>query len=397
MNNLIEISNIYYNNSLELVKSNKISKAVELIEKCLKYYAKDVQVLNLMGMCQYMLCDFDKAYFYWSKSLVCDTENNRAKYYLDVLNSDNFKMVIEKYNLAIDNVNNFRYKDAISVLEEIRQLNKELIEPYVIIGLCYYELNEYSLAKDYIEYALTLDKDNTKYLTYLNEINNKNVSNNKSNKLKNNIIAFSLVFLLSIITSLLYYQKHNKDIQISNQTREYQKKIQEVSLALKTSKTDYNRLKKEFENEKHKNDMINAKSGLDNEKISNNKSFSGSESEVFKSAILYFKNQEYGEAIDRFQYIVSKGIEESLVAESTYYIAVCYEKKENYKTAEKYYSSYISKYYEKNYYDDSLYNYGLMLYKRGDRDTAKKVLYKLQQEVPNSIFVNSKVRYILNN
>lgn len=333
MNNLIQISNIYYNNALDLVKNNEISKAVELIEKCLKYYAKDVQALNLMGLCQYILCDFDKAYFYWSKSLVCDDKNNRAKYYLDVLNSDNFKMVIQKYNSAIDSINNFRYKDAINTLEEISQSNKELIEPYVIIGLCYYELREYNLAKKYIQHALTIDKDNSKYLIYLNEINSKNISDSKNGMFKYKIVASILVFLLTI-TSTLYYQSHNKYIKISNQTTKYQENMQKYSMALDTIKTDYNKLKNELEDEKQKNNMLNTKIKLENKEINNNKIFSGSESEIFENAIVDFKNQKYDESIDRFQYIISKGVEEILVAESTYYIAACYEKKANIKQQE---------------------------------------------------------------
>ena len=397
MNNLIEISNVYYNNALELIKDNKVSKAVTLIEKCLKYYAKDVQVLNLMGICQYMLCDFDKAYFYWSKSLSCDTDDNRANYYLEDLNSEEFKSFISKYNLAIDDINNLKYKDAIITLEEINQFDKELVEPYVIRGLCYYELKEYSLAKEYIEHALAMDKDNAKYLLYLNEINSKNIPKLKNNSFKkSNITACILAFLL-VVTSTLYYQKHNKYIQISNKSTEYEKKIQEANLALETNKTDNNKLKNQLENEKYKNDTLNRSIRIDNVERNNSKSFNGSEAEIFKDAILNFRNKEYSEAIDSFQYIVNKGIEESTVAEAMYYMAVCFEKKENYEMAEKYYSTYISKFHGENYNDDALYNYGLMLYKQGNRDEAKKVLYKLQQEVPNSIFVNSKVRYILSN
>ncbi|TCT16000.1 tetratricopeptide repeat protein [Natranaerovirga pectinivora] len=395
MNNLIEISNIYYTKALELIKHNKISQAVDLIHICLKYCAKDVQALNLMGICQYMLCDFDKAYFYWSKSVAFDNENNRANYYLDTLNSDSFKKVIKKYNSAIDNINNFKYKDAISILKEIKKENEELIEPYVILGLCYYELNEYSKAKEHIQYALTMDKDNYKYLLYLNEINCKDVLQNKTHIFKNKIIVSFLFFLLMII-STLYYQRNNNFIDISNRTTEYQKKIQEYSRALDISKTNYNKLISELEYEKEKNDLINADNILHNEDLENNKIFSDNEYEVFNNAIFYFRAKDYSEAIDRFQYIISKGVEENIVAESTYFMAVSYEKSNNYKLAQEYYTIYINNYNTRNYYDDSLYNYGLMLYKQGNVDKSKKILNKLKLDVPDSIFVNSKVKYVLN-
>ncbi|OBR94142.1 MULTISPECIES: tetratricopeptide repeat protein [Clostridium] len=397
MNNLIEISNIYYNNALDYVKNNKISKAVKLLEKCLKYYAKDVQTLNLMGICQYMLCNFDKSYFYWRKSLTYDMQNNRAGHYLNSLNSDEFKILIEKYNLAIDNINNLKYEDAINALKEINQLNKELIEPYVMIGLCYYGLVEYDSAKHYVQLALSMDRENVKCLMYLNEINSKNIiSSDKNNKFKsNNIIAACCIIVFLLIAIVLYYE-HNKYIQMSSKLIEYKNKLNDSNLALEKSKSQYSKAENELKNENQKNGLFNVETTLDNKNVKNKK-FSGSQSEIFKNGISNFKNQEYSQAIDNFKYIVSNGIEEDLVAESTYYLAVCYEKKGNYKIAEKYYSNYISKFVGKNYYDDSLYNYGLMLYKQGYKDNAKNVLKKLQQEFPNSIFINSKVRYILDN
>lgn len=394
MNNLIEISNTYYNNALDCVKDNKISKAVKLLEKCLRYYARDIESLNLMGICEYMLCNFDKAYFYWCKSLTYDTENNRAGYYLDFLNSDEFKVLIEKYNLAIDNINNLKYEDAINLLKEITKLNTELVEPYIISGLCYYKLGKYDLAKEYIQCALSMDKENAKCLIYLNEMNSKYItSGDKNNKFNNKIIGACCIIVFLLIAIYVLYYEHYKYIQISSKLIEYKNKLNDSNLALEKSKAEYSKAENELKNEKQKNDVFN----IEDNKGVNNKKFNGSESEIFKNGILNFKNQEYSQAIDNFKYIVSDGIEEDLVAESTYYLAVCCEKKENYKMAEKYYNTYISNFVGENYYDDSLYNYGLMLYRQGYKDNAKKVLKKLQQQFPNSIFVNSKVRYILSN
>ena len=342
MNDLIEITNIYYNNALDLVKNNKVSLAVELLEKCLNYYAKDTQVLNLMGICQYVLCDFDKAYFYWCQSLMCGQETNRANYYLDILNSNDFQELIKNYNLAISNVNNLNYKEAIDILSKIIESNKELIEPYVIIGLCYYKINENKLAQTYIEYAINKDKGNSKYLIYLDEI--KGITNRKSNGINYHIMLNFILILLLIIPSRLYYKTNNKYIQTLNDNANYQKKIQHITFDLNTSKTQCINLKNELKDIRFKN------SNCDNENFGNN------EYEVFKSAITYFKNKEYVQAIERFEYIINKGIEEELVSESIYYVAVCFEKSNNYNLARKYYDIYMNKYCKKNYYDEVLYN-----------------------------------------
>lgn len=64
---------------------------------------------------------------------------------------------------------------------------------------------------------------------------------------------------------------------------------------------------------------------------------------------------------------------------------------------QKYYEDYIQKYKGRNYYDDSLYSYGLLLYRQGNVSEAKEVLHKLKTEIPNSIFNNSKIEFVLNN
>ena len=93
MSSLIELSNKYYNDSLKLVQDNKISTAIKNLEKALKYYCRDVDTLNLMGLCKYKLCDFAGACFYWHKSLEYRPDNNRAQHYLDILEGEGFKEI----------------------------------------------------------------------------------------------------------------------------------------------------------------------------------------------------------------------------------------------------------------------------------------------------------------
>ena len=122
MSSLIEISNKYYNDSLKLVKDNKVSAAINNLEKALKYYCRDIDTLNLMGLCKYKLCDFQGANFYWRKSLEYRPYNNRAQYYLDILEGEEFKEILEIYNEGIVNFNSGKYKESIQVMKDINKI-----------------------------------------------------------------------------------------------------------------------------------------------------------------------------------------------------------------------------------------------------------------------------------
>ncbi|AYF53491.1 tetratricopeptide repeat protein [Clostridium botulinum] len=383
MDRVIEISGIYYNNALKFIHENNISKAVIYIKKSLKLYSKDFEVLNLMGICQYILCDFDKAYFYWNKSIECNDKDNRAKDYLKILKSRKFNRVIRLYNEALEEIKNFQYKEAIEKLNKIIHEEKNLLEPYIIIGLCYYMLGKYNSSKKYIEFALKIDKENEKCLLYLREINDKrNVKIIKYKSNKNYKVVVSISTFLLITLSGAFYKNHSSYIKIKNDLAEYQQKYNINNIQFQLIKSKYNKLNNGILKEQQQiKDKFNEKN----------------DNEIFNESILYYKKKNIKLALEGFIYVSDKGLDESLVAESTYFSAVCYEKLMQLNKSEEFYCKYINRYKNKNYYDDALYNYGIMLYRQGKKDKAKDILYLLQKEVPNSIFINKTVKMILKN
>ncbi|KEH98868.1 tetratricopeptide repeat protein [Clostridium massiliodielmoense] len=383
MEKVIELAAIYYNNALQLISENKISKAVINIKKSLKLYSKDCDVLNLMGICKYTLCEFDKAYFYWSKSLEYRTNDNKAEIYLNLLKSRKFNRIIKGYNEALQFVYENDYKKAIEIFKEVIAEENELLEPYIIVGLCYYAIGKYNTAKKYIEIALNIDNENKKCLMYLNEINNKRnitVIKYKSSKIAKTVASVSTILLIT--SSVLYYKNYKGYIDIKDTLAEYQHKYKINNTELQLIRGKYNKLNNSIKMEKHQ---------LENK-------FQGkNDIEVFNDGIVSYKKKDYKKAIENFSYLVDRGIDSSIVSESTFFSAVTYEKLNNIEKSEQFYYKYIDKYKGKNYYDDSLYNCGIMLYKNGNKEEAKNVLTILQKEVPDSMFVNTTVRMILNN
>ena len=179
------------------------------------------------------------------------------------------------------------------------------------------------------------------------------------------------------------YRKYNSTL---NELDSYKNRTTVLESQLKESKSAYDKLVVD----------INSISSEKKENVESTESIAN-ESEVFNKAIEKFKEENYSEAIKELTPLCNKGKDEIYVAEGTYYLAVSLEKTGDYEGAYKWYKRYIDKFKEKNYYDDSLYNCGLMMYIQGKVDESKEMLNKLVNEVPDSIFVNSRVSEILNN
>ena len=61
MDSIINLSYKYYNEALKNIKSNNISNARDNLYKAIKLYNEDIDILNLLGSCEYLLCNFDKS------------------------------------------------------------------------------------------------------------------------------------------------------------------------------------------------------------------------------------------------------------------------------------------------------------------------------------------------
>nr|WP_300006264.1 tetratricopeptide repeat protein [Tissierella sp.] len=413
-----ESANIKYNDALELVRASNISKAVEVMEESLKFDDKDGDILNLIGLCHYILCNFDKASAYWAKSLKLELESNRARYYLETLNSDEYKSFIEYYKLSLLYIDKFQYKDAIELLIQINKTHKDLIDPYAIIGISYNALGENQLAKQYLEKALSRDVDNIKYLKYLNKVNGSMPMDSKSSKAKSNnsspkskefnykVLALPLAALI-LIGGIFFYQKYTKDMKnISNELDKIKtenskleeqlknKDEEEPVLAVddnKESEKPEKDEKEEVEKEPVEKEEVEKQSEEKPEELS----FSGREEDVLLDAMNFFRKKDYLAATKRFKYLIEKSSNDDLISESMYFAGLSFEIEKKPKEAAKYYKAYIDNYRKRSYYDDALYNYGLMLHENGDIKGAKKILNKLKVDEPSSEFINSKVRAIL--
>jgi|GEM_PF-1252217 len=399
---------IFYNNALSLIEVNNITNAVNELEKSVYLNPNDSDSLNVLGLCCYFLCDFNSAFLYWKRSSEINKSDNRSRLYLEFLQSNKFNNLVIQYNNGLEKINEEKIDEAISIFENISKGFPDLIEPYIILGLCHYYLQDTKKAFDYWQKARYRDRGNMKLNDYLLCIQSQTPEWHYAR----NSITFIYRYAAAIIISALlifggyYYgnfrNKVYKDeyMNLINKEKHYIEEIANLKNSEKKKTEEY-----EILNEQLKilqDEKSNMEKKIKEPEAPNVKEDSGitlpvkNEQSMFEQAMHLYYAGDYSNALERFKSISEYGIEDHLVAESMYFAARCYEKSDDIENSIKLYKEYILKYRERNYYDDSLYNCGLLLYRSGHTAEAVEILKVLSDEYPESIFNNSVVKRIIN-
>ncbi|KYH35260.1 tetratricopeptide repeat protein [Clostridium tepidiprofundi DSM 19306] len=165
MNNK-ELGNFYCNKGLELLNENSISMAVNVLRKSVAIDEYSSDNLNLLGLCYYTLIEFEKAKYYWEKSIkINNSDKNRAFEYLANMKSKDFLIMCEEYNAALELCYDGKYKKALRKLNSLPY--KNFVNLYNVIGLCNYAIGNKKGAINAWKKAIALDKDNEYANTYL--------------------------------------------------------------------------------------------------------------------------------------------------------------------------------------------------------------------------------------
>lgn len=169
MEEILFEGNNLYNEALVLMQNNKIKEAMRILDKAILLDDTNINTLNLIGMCNYIYCNFNNAKYYFEKSIDID-KINRATVYIEDMNSREFMNIFIKYKEALNFIKWKRLKEAVVLLEEIKLLNKELIPPYEMLYLLYMNIGEKEEAIKNIKVAYFLDNSSVSISKYYNNI-----------------------------------------------------------------------------------------------------------------------------------------------------------------------------------------------------------------------------------
>ncbi|MBS5969705.1 MAG: hypothetical protein KIB11_11415 [Clostridium perfringens] len=170
MKNSKEALEVVYNNALDLILNKKLKEGEKLLEKIYGSGNVNIDILNLLGIIKYMYCDFYGAKKYWNESLKISYEDNKASEFIEDIESDDFKLIIEKYKDSINLIEDKNYLQAIENLEEVNKRRSELIEVKILLALLYMTIDEKKKAFKNIEGALSYDTSNYKIKELYDEI-----------------------------------------------------------------------------------------------------------------------------------------------------------------------------------------------------------------------------------
>ncbi len=170
MKNSKEALEVVYNNALDLILNKKLKEGEKLLEKIHSSGNVNIDILNLLGIIKYMYCDFYGANKYWNESLKISCEDNKASEFIEDIESDDFKLIREKYKDSLNLIEDKNYLQAIENLEEINKRRSELIEVKILLALLYMTIDEKKKAFKNIEGTLSYDTSNYKIKEIYDEI-----------------------------------------------------------------------------------------------------------------------------------------------------------------------------------------------------------------------------------
>jgi len=449
-------NNAHYNDAMNSIKNNNVSDAIDELKLCLKFNAKSVSALNLLGLAYYLKCRFDKAENTWCKSLSLQRENNKARDYLELITKQDFKEIRKEYKniLFSDQADQ---NEKISFLKRLIEEYDELIEPYVILGLMYKKEENYEEALKYFYQAYDLDSGNQNIKNYImqcekddknsNAFNFKSQTNKKSALIAGIIAVFLFAIFLNLsgLSPLEWIENNIQGFEFAQSETEENNLEQNASQNSNntsnsasgnngstpeesasenvTVSTEMPADKSKNENSNQQNSNLELLDELDLLQHQNNQSLlsfetiqelkqreeekreleeantfleEGTEQQLFNLGMDYFSRQDYQDAADIFNSIYNLTETDYLRRESLYLLARSHEKMDNYQSAQHFYRIYLNEYDDTNYYDEALYNLGLMLNEAGEVEKSREVLERLRREDPYSEYNNSQVYEILN-
>jgi tetratricopeptide (TPR) repeat protein len=166
-----------YNEALSHINKGRISDALGCLEHALGAGIYDITVLNVKGLCHYILGEFEQAANAWILSLTLElsskfeynasSNQNPASVYLETMKSLEFIEFVKGYNSSIRFITDGKYIKAMNILKHLKRKYPIFTSLYNLSGLLYMERGFVKKARKQWQKALGLDCSNTEALNYM--------------------------------------------------------------------------------------------------------------------------------------------------------------------------------------------------------------------------------------
>ena len=189
---LEQISNGYYNLGLSLAKERNLSSALNALSISLGLNKKNTDARNLYGLIQFEMGEETKALISWVISININPINNPAQNYLQKLRNKSAYLeksqdAISKYNKAISQIKTVNYDMARITLKQAVDIRPHFVKAMLALALLDIREGKSSEAQKLLDNVLSIDRFNTKAITYLEEM--KPLTEKKARKEKLSVIG----------------------------------------------------------------------------------------------------------------------------------------------------------------------------------------------------------------
>lgn len=375
-------------------EEHDVSTALTMLLEAVENNPDNVEIINLIASCYYILGEFEKAEACWERVIELDSSNAEACSQLDGFRSPSFQFWLKRYYEALGLVECKKYDDAKSIFRKLLEENDKFVRIYQLVGLCYLACGDKKSAEKFWQKGLEMDISNTSLLNYLNgspenkteSVLEKDMHKSRKPYVKNRIIWATAGILCAVV--IVQAGIMIKTNRTSNET------IQDIQNKISV-------LSEEIEQQKNSQPVITLsdnKDLFDDGAIKNDESImAGSEYDTKQEGYYYEKgynaylNDDWKTAASNLGVVVAMQTHSYLNREALYYLARINYLNMDYKNAEKYYLKYLKEFPDSNYYDDSLFYLGCVYHFLGKGDRSVKIFQRLKELEPRSGYVHTEL------
>lgn len=287
VNDLYELSSICYNDALKELAHNRLSSAIELLNKSVQINSRNIEALNLLGLCYFQKGQFSLAFTNWIYSINEKDYNNPAHEYLNEIDSSGYinkiKISVEGYNKSIDFINDNNEKFAIMQLKKVVKLIPNFFDATLLLSVLLIQEREYREAYKILKNILYIDSSNTEALRYKSEIekhilkesnypekskDNYKVSEKGMNSISigNRVLSIIIGFIIGVCFILIIAYPAIKNNQTSTTKDIFVDKNREI-LDMKAKIDEIQKERDELKTKVSELKSINEKNAKDNKNI----------------------------------------------------------------------------------------------------------------------------------
>ncbi|RCW47714.1 MULTISPECIES: tol-pal system YbgF family protein [unclassified Halanaerobium] len=451
----------HYQRTMNLMMDNNITEAISELKLSLKFNPRHTASLNMLGFCYYLKCRFDRAEEIWEKSLSIKQNYNEAEEYLNLLKNEKFSKMRKKYKEMLfsdDNKTGRKIKFLKKVIKEYGDLiepyiilgltymqKKRFKKALQYFNQAYEKDKGSANIQKYIIEAENKLSQRKKIpprvlipaaavimvlilgFTFNSLLGNfgrplpageesqqmaevKNMSGESTDLAAENVKK-------TADRRVNTADNNDNDVDLNQVSRQNKKKYDLMDIKFaedifagidfrkfinnRDNKLRPNQYKISVENQQGKSPSKNVGSEIEerNTDKNNDSTVIGelSDQQLFNLAVDVFEKGNYSRSLPLFEKLYTEGKRNYLIREALFFLARNYERLGAYKKAKNYYYSYINTYQKSNYYDEALYNLGLLLYENNQVEESRQIMKKIVEEVPDSLYNNSRVKAILEN